>query len=47
MARYKGKEYTVKKVARHRVVLVKDDGLLIAPRKLVELTKKERKQYAV
>lgn len=47
MARYKGKEYTVKKVARHRVVLVKDDGLLIAPRHLVELTKKERRLYAV
>ena len=43
MARYKGKEYTVKKVARHMVVLVKDNGLLIAPRHLVELTKKERK----
>ena len=46
MARYKGKEYTVKKVANKRVVLIKDDGLLIAPRKLVELTKKERKLYA-
>ena len=42
MARYKGKEYTVKKVATQRVVLIKDDGLLIVPRKLVELTKKER-----
>lgn len=43
MARYKGKEYIVKKVAAQRVVLIKDGGLLIAPRKLVELTKKERK----
>ena len=42
MAKYKGKEYTVKKVAAQRVVLIKDDGLLIVPRKLVELTKKER-----
>ena len=46
MARYKGKEYSVKKVAAQRVVLIKEDGLLIAPRKLVELTKKERKLYA-
>ena len=46
MARYKGKEYKVHKVAKQRVVLVKEDGLLIAPRKLVELTKKERKIYA-
>ena len=43
MARYKGKEYSVKKVAAQRVVLIKDDGLLIAPRRVVELTKKERK----
>lgn len=43
MARYKGKEYTVKKVATKRVVLIKDDGLLIVPRNLVELTKNERK----
>lgn len=47
MARYKDKEYTVKKVATKRVVLIKDDGLLIAPRHLVELTKKERRLYAV
>lgn len=46
MARYKCKEYAVKKVANKRVVLIKDDGLLIAPRKLVGLTKKERKLYA-
>ena len=46
MARYRGKEYIVKKVATKRVVLIKEDGLLIAPRKLVELTKKERKLYA-
>ena len=46
MARYKGKEYSVKKVAAQRVVLIKDDGLLIVSRKLVELTKKERNLYA-
>lgn len=46
MARYKGKEYNVKKVATQRVVLIKEDGLLIVPRKSVELTKRERKLYA-
>lgn len=43
MARYKGKEYSVKKVAAQRVVLEISNGLLIVPRKSVELTKKERK----
>ena len=43
MAVYKGKEYKVQKVAMQRVVLIKDDGLLIAPRKMVELTKRERR----
>jgi len=44
MARYKGREYKVHKMAKQRVVLIKEDGLLIVPRKSVELTKMERKQ---